>query len=147
MLRNARQALLGQLCIDDSGRAVGWRHNLVPSSEQPSVVSTTYGLGALALLGGPDARTPDIVEHVMKAGVRADGTITGWKASVQSEPRLEATARAVESLLRAGVPLKVDKVVEVIERLLDETSARAPVHPDPRGRAAAPHRTRLPPHR
>jgi transcriptional regulator with XRE-family HTH domain len=126
VLKDARRALLGQLCFEDDGQVVGWRHNLVPSNEKPSIASTTYGLRALVLLGGPDAHTPAVVDRMMREGVRADGTITGWRFTVQREPRLEATAPAVASLLRAGAPLKVDKVVEAIGRLLDKTSRERP---------------------
>jgi transcriptional regulator with XRE-family HTH domain len=124
--RDARAALDGQLCFDDDSRPIGWRHNLVPSFERPSLVSTSFGLRAQALLGGPDAHTPALVERMLAAGVTADGTITGWKASTQHAPRLEMTAAAIESLLRAGVPLKVDRVVESIRALLDETARERP---------------------
>ncbi|MBL8928467.1 MAG: hypothetical protein JNM77_19890 [Pseudonocardia sp.] len=39
---------------------------------------------------------------------------------------MEATAAAINSLLRAGVPLRAGKVVEAIERLLDDTSRERP---------------------
>jgi transcriptional regulator with XRE-family HTH domain len=126
VLKNARRALLDQLCFDDNGNPLGWRHNLVPSTERPSIVSTTYGLGALALLGGPDVHTPQIVDRIMSSGVQADGTITGWRFSTQREPRMEATTKAIDSLRLAGASLEVDKIIKVLRDLYDETSRERP---------------------
>ncbi|MDN5852655.1 MAG: helix-turn-helix domain-containing protein [Actinomycetia bacterium] len=126
VLKNARRALLDQLCFDDNGNPLGWRHNLVPSVERPSPVSTAYGLGAMALLGGPDANTAHIVERVTRLGSKADGTLDGWRFSAQREPRTEAAAPAINSLQLAGAALPVDEIIEVLRRLYDETSRERP---------------------
>ncbi|MCO1655142.1 helix-turn-helix domain-containing protein [Pseudonocardia sp. S2-4] len=121
-----RQALLAQLCFADSGRATGWRHNLVPSDEPPSVLSTAYGLKALAILGGRDANTTAVVDWVLGKAVRSDGEMLGWHARMQDVPRLETTATAIDALLSAGVGLKVDDVLRMLERLLDDASRGRP---------------------
>ncbi len=93
--KDARRVLDEQLCFDDEGRPLGWRYNLVSSTNRPpSTLSTIYGLGALALLGGPDRHTPAIVERIARQGVDANGRIRGWHASAQGAPRMEATAAA-----------------------------------------------------
>ncbi|MDF3050868.1 MAG: family transcriptional regulator [Pseudonocardia sp.] len=73
VLAGSRRALLDQLCIDELGQPTGWRHNLVPSDEPPSVVSTAYGLKILAMLGGPDDRTPAVARWVLDRAVH-DGS-------------------------------------------------------------------------
>src|SRR3954451_4668860 len=78
VLADTRRAFLDQLYFDGSGRAIGWRHNLVPSDEPPSVLSTAYGLKVLAMLGGPDANTGSVVDWVLGRAVRADGELIGW---------------------------------------------------------------------
>jgi len=123
--KRARQELLGQMCFED-GQAVGWRHNLVESPDPSSILPTTFGLGALALLGGPDAHTPTVVDRMVKLGVLPDGTITGWKAQAQREPRFETTSAAINSLWMAGVPLQVDEIVRVLTALLDQTAGERP---------------------
>jgi transcriptional regulator with XRE-family HTH domain len=122
--RNARRVLREQLCFDEDGRAVGWRHNLVPSQEPPSTLSTIFGIGALARVGGPDQNTPAIVDRIVRMGVEGDGTITGWRFSVQDGPRLEATAPAIDFLLRAGVPLDVSRILYVLGDQLQDATAR-----------------------
>lgn len=121
-----RRAFLEQLVMDGPWPP-GWRHNLVPSEEPTSTLSTAYGLKALAMLGGPDARTPAVVDSVLKQAVRTeDGRLVGWKARVQSAPRLETTAAALDALLHAGVPIAVDDVLRVLRDLLDDTALQRP---------------------
>jgi transcriptional regulator with XRE-family HTH domain len=122
--KQARRVLREQMCFDPDGRAAGWRHNLVPSNEPPSTLSTIYGIGALGRLGGPDEHTPAVVDRIVRTGVEEDGTIGGWHASVQLAPRIEATADAIESLLRAGVPLGADQVLRVLGEQLEDATAR-----------------------
>jgi transcriptional regulator with XRE-family HTH domain len=126
VLRETRRAFLDQLQYDDSG-PIGWRHNLVQSDEPPSVLSTAYGLKVLALLGGPDARTPAVVEHVLRRAVRsADGRLLGWLSRTQTQPRMETTGAALDALLRAGVPIPVDDVERMLRGLLDDTARERP---------------------
>lgn len=126
VLQETRQAFLKQIYRDSEGRPLGWRHNLVESPERATMVSTIYGLKVLALLGGPDAGTAPVVERVMRAGL-AEGRITGWAASTQFAPRLEATGAAFDALLRAGVLLDVDEIIRVIDDLLDDTARERPL--------------------
>lgn len=125
VLRNARRALLEQLQFDN-GAPTGWRHNLVSSQEPVSTLSTIYGLGALYRLGGPDASTPALADLVMKAGKDDAGRLVGWMARVQRESRPEATAQAMEALLRSGVHLPPSDVEACLERLLDVTARQRP---------------------
>lgn len=127
VLVDARRALLDQLCSDADGRPLGWRHNLVPTDEPVSAVSTAYGLKVVAMLGGPDARTPDVAAEVLRQGVRTDdGRLLGWRARPQAVPRLEATATTADALLRAGQPIPVDDVVRMLGDLVDETAMQRP---------------------
>jgi transcriptional regulator with XRE-family HTH domain len=126
LFADIRRAFLEQLVMDDPEQ-LGWRHNLVPSEEPPSTLSTAYGLKALAMLGGPDARTPAVVDSVLKQAVRTDdGRLVGWKARVQFAPRLETTATALDALLHAGVPVPVDDVIRMLRDLLDDTALQRP---------------------
>ena len=126
LFADIRRAFLEQLVMDDPEQ-LGWRHNLVPSEEPPSTLSTAYGLKALAMLGGPDARTPAVVDSVLKQAVRTDdGRLVGWKARVQYAPRLETTAAALDALLHAGVPVPVDDVIRMLRDLLDDTALQRP---------------------
>ncbi|MDN5854275.1 MAG: helix-turn-helix domain-containing protein, partial [Actinomycetia bacterium] len=125
VIKRARRALLDQLYFKD-GQAVGWRHHLVESEDPPSILSTCYGLGALMLLGGPDAHTPEIVERMLAAGTNKDGTVIGWRARAQREPRIEATSTAVKSLLSAGARLSVDVIVDLFKTQLDQVSRERP---------------------
>jgi transcriptional regulator with XRE-family HTH domain len=125
ILADIRRAFLDQLDMAGPSR-LGWRHNLVPSDERPSTISTAYGLKVLAMLGGPDARTPAVVKSVLEHAVRTDGRLVGWRARVQSEPRLETTAPALDALLHAGVPIAVDDVLRVVRDLLDDTALQRP---------------------
>jgi DNA-binding XRE family transcriptional regulator len=127
VLDGARRALLEQLGYDDDGRPTGWRHNLVPSDEPPSVTSTAYGLKVLAMHGGPDARTPAVVKWVLDRAVRDDdGRRIGWRARAQVAPRMEITAPVIDALLRAGVEVKVDDVLRMLGDLVDETTLARP---------------------
>jgi transcriptional regulator with XRE-family HTH domain len=125
LFTDIRRAFLEQLVMDDPAQ-LGWRHNLVPSEEPPSTLSTAYGLKALAMLGGPDARTPAVVDSVLKQAVRTDGRLVGWKARVQLAPRLETTAAALDALLHAGVPIAVDDVLRMLGDLVDDTALQRP---------------------
>jgi transcriptional regulator with XRE-family HTH domain len=126
VLKDTRRAFLDQLQYDDSG-PVGWPRNLVQSDDGPSVLSTVYGLKVLALLGGPDARTPAVVEHVLRSAVRSDdGRLVGWLARVQVQPRLETTGAALDGLLHAGVAIPVDDVVRMLRGLADDTTRQRP---------------------
>jgi DNA-binding XRE family transcriptional regulator len=122
--KNARRVLREQMCFDNDGRAVGWRHNLVSSNEPPSTLSTIFGIGALSRVGGPDQNTPAIVDRIVRMGVEEDGTITGWRFSVQAAPRIEATAYAIDFLLRAGVPLRVDQILHVLGEQMEDATAQ-----------------------
>jgi hypothetical protein len=125
-LRDTRRAFLDQLQHDESG-PVGWRHNLVESDEVPSILSTVYGLKVLALLGGPDAHTSAVVDHVQGRAERTDsGQLIGWKARSQTKPRLETTGAAIDALLHAGVPVAVDDVLRMLSALVDETARERP---------------------
>jgi transcriptional regulator with XRE-family HTH domain len=127
VLADVREAFLAQLCVDDAGRPTGWRHNLVPSAESPSVLSTAYGLKVLAMLGGSDTRTGAIADWVLARAVRSEGRLVGWQARVQRvAPRLETTATAIDALLRAGVSLRVDDVVRMLGSLVDEDARARP---------------------
>jgi transcriptional regulator with XRE-family HTH domain len=126
LFADIRRAFLEQLVMDDRGQP-GWRHNLVPSEEPTSTLSTAYGLKALAMLGGPDARTPAVVDRVLKQAVRTeDEKLVGWKARVQYAPRLETTAAALDALLHAGVSITVDDVLRMLSDLLDATALQRP---------------------
>jgi transcriptional regulator with XRE-family HTH domain len=125
LFADIRRAFLDQLVMDDPVQ-LGWRHNLVPSDEPTSTLSTAYGLKALAMLGGPDARTPAVVDSVLEQAVRDDGRLVGWKARVQYAPRLETTAAALDALLHAGVPIAVDDVLRMLRELLDDTTLQRP---------------------
>lgn len=126
VFKDTRKAFLAQLCEDRRGRP-GWRHNLVPSDESPSTLSTAYGLGVLAMLGGPDANTPAVVDNVLERAYRDDGgRLVGWKARTQHGPRLETTSTAIDALQRAGVPIAVDDVLRMVRNLLDESARERP---------------------
>jgi transcriptional regulator with XRE-family HTH domain len=126
LFADIRRAFLDQLVMDDPVQ-LGWRHNLVPSDEPTSTLSTAYGLKALAMLGGPDARTPAVVDSVLKQAIRDDdGRLVGWKARLQFAPRLETTAAALDALLHAGVPIAVDDVLRMLGDLLDDTAQQRP---------------------
>lgn len=126
LLRDTRRAFLSQLSVDEEERPIGWRHNLVPSNELPSTLSTAYGLKVLALLDGPDDRTPAVVNTVMDRAVRVGGRIVGWAARSQAEPRLETTAPALDGLLYAGVPFSREEVERIVRDLLDDTARQRP---------------------
>jgi hypothetical protein len=127
VLDGARRALLDQLCCDDKGRPTGWRHNLVPSDDPPSVASTAYGLKVLAMHGGPDARTPAVVKWVLDRAVHdGDGRRVGWRALAQAAPRMETTAAVIDALLRAGVEIRVDDILRMLSDLVDETTLARP---------------------
>jgi DNA-binding XRE family transcriptional regulator len=126
VLRDARLALLEQLCQDKQGRPTGWRHNLVPSDEPPSVVSTAYGLKTLAIHGGPDHRTAAAVSWVFDKAVVEDGRRIGWRSRQQVAPRMEITGSVLDALLRAGVEVPADEVVRMLDRLVDETTLARP---------------------
>jgi DNA-binding XRE family transcriptional regulator len=126
VFKDTRRAFLAQLCEDRRGRP-GWRHNLVPSDEPVSTLSTAYGLGVLAMLGGPDASTPAVVDNVLERAYRDDeGRLVGWKARTQYGPRLEATSMAIDGLLRVGVPIATDDVLRMVRNLLDDTARERP---------------------
>ncbi len=126
VLDDARRLLLEQLCCDESGQPIGWRHNLVPSHDPPSVVSTTYGLKVLAMHGGPDGRTPAVVRWVLDKAIVEDGRRIGWRSRAQVAPRMEITADVINALLRAGVDLPVDDIVRMLDGLVDETTLARP---------------------
>ena len=75
------------------------------------------------MVGGPDSNTPSVVDWVMSHAVRSDGKLIGWYARVQRAPRLETTAAAIDALLSAGVNIKVDDVLSMLGRLLDDDDA------------------------
>lgn len=122
---DVRTALLGQLCFDD-GRPTGWRHNLVASDADPTVVSTAYGLKTLALLGGPCDGTAALVDVVLRKAVRDGDRIVGWGARSQVTARIESTAIVLDALLLLGAPIGVDEVLRVLGGLLDETARQRP---------------------
>jgi transcriptional regulator with XRE-family HTH domain len=127
VLDGARRALLDQLCFDDKERPTGWRHNLVPSDEPPSVSSTAYGLKVLAMHGGPDASTPAVVKWVLDRAVYDDnGKRTGWRARAQAAPRMEITASTIDALLHAGVPIEVGDILRMLGDLVDKTTLARP---------------------
>jgi len=126
VLDDARRVLLEQMCTGDDGKPTGWRHNLVPSDDPPSVASTAYGLKVLAMHGGPDGRTPDVVRWVLDNAVVEDGKRIGWRARAQLAPRMEMTAAVIDALLRAGVDLPVEDVVRMLDGLVDETTLARP---------------------
>jgi transcriptional regulator with XRE-family HTH domain len=126
VLRNTRRAFLDQLQVVND-QSVGWRDNLVLSDEAPSTLATACGLRVLALLGGPDARTPRVIEWVLERAERTDdGRLLGWAARTQTRPRLEATADTLDGLLQAGVPIDVDDVLRMLGDLLDDTAFERP---------------------
>jgi transcriptional regulator with XRE-family HTH domain len=126
VLRETRRAFLDQLQYADSD-LIGWRHNLVQSDEPPSVLSTAYGLKVLALLGGPDARTPAVADYVLRRCVRSeDGRLVGWVSRTQTRPRMEATGPALDALLHTGVPISVDDVERMLRGLVDDTARERP---------------------
>jgi transcriptional regulator with XRE-family HTH domain len=126
VLADTRKAFLEQLCTDENGRPTGWRHHLVPSDDPPSVLSTAYGLKVLAMLGGPDASTPAVVQWVLDRAVRDGDRLVGWRARAQRAPRMEMTATALEALLHAGVPIGVDDVVRMLADLVDDSVRARP---------------------
>lgn len=127
MMKDIRRAFLKQLQFDPAGRPIGWRHDLVPSDQPPSTLSTAYGLKVLAMLGGPDATTPAVVDALISKAVRAaDGRLVGWAARTQFEPRLETTATALDALLHAGVPIPVADVERMVRDLVDDTARERP---------------------
>ena len=126
VLHEARRLLLEQLCHDESGQPIGWRHNLVPSDDPPSVASTAYGLKVLAMHGGPDGRTPAVVRWVLDNAIVEDGKRIGWRSRAQVAPRMEVTGAVIDSLLRAGVDLAVDDVVRMLDGLIDDTALARP---------------------
>ncbi|MGI8815800.1 MAG: helix-turn-helix domain-containing protein [Pseudonocardia sp.] len=127
VLNDTRRAFLDQLQFDEAGRPVGWRHNLVPSDEPPSTLSTAYGLKVLSMLGGLDAATRTVADRVLKNAVRDDdGRVLGWVTRTQSVPRLETTATALDALLHAGVPFAVAEIERTLSGLLDRTARQRP---------------------
>jgi transcriptional regulator with XRE-family HTH domain len=127
VLLDVRGALVDQLCHDEQGRPAGWRHNLVPSDDPPTALSTAFGLGALAVLPpGPDPGVADLTEAVLAKAVRDGDRIVGWAASVQRAPRLESTAMLLDALMRVGVTFKVDDVLRIVGDLFDDTARQRP---------------------
>jgi transcriptional regulator with XRE-family HTH domain len=125
--RDVRAALLRELCFDDTGRPLGWRHNLVPNDEKPSTLSTSYGLRALALLGDPHPAMRGLVDTVMQHAVRdTDDRIVGWRSRTQREPTMETTSTALDALLRVGGPITPDDVVRILRALLDDEARARP---------------------
>ena len=127
VLADVRKALLDQLVLGADLTPRGWRHNLVANADDPSVLSTTYGLKALAMLGDPHPSTRQLVENVMERAARdAKGQIIGWRARTQPGPTMEATGPALDALLRVGAPIEVDDVVRILGGLLDDTARQRP---------------------
>ncbi len=105
VFRDIRRAAMDQLvCDDDDGRPLGWRHNLVPSSSPPAVLSTGYVLKALTVLGGLEPRTTALVGRIFDLAIRDDGRIIGWRASTAREPRIETTATCRRVAAHRGGP-------------------------------------------
>ena len=78
------------------------------------------------MLGGPDAKTPAVVDNVLNERANDDGRLVGWKARVQYAPRLETPPTAMDALLHAGVPVPVDDVIRMLRNLLDDTALQRP---------------------
>jgi hypothetical protein len=117
-----------QLCRDDEGRPLGWRHNLVPSSAAPATLSTTYVLKALNVLGGIEPSTTGLIGRMFDIAVRDDaGRVLGWRASTGQVPRMETTTVVLEALQRLGADLDIDKSLRMIRDLYDHTARTRPV--------------------
>jgi hypothetical protein len=123
---DVRSALLGQLCYDEDRQPSGWRHNLVPSDEAPTVLSTAYGLKALALLGGPQGQTAALVDSISRAAIRDGDRIVGWGARSQTAARIETTAVVLDALLRVGAPINTDEALRILSGLIDEVARERP---------------------
>lgn len=124
---DVRDALLRELCHDDDGRPLGWRHTLAHTDGRPTTdVSTAYGLKTLALLGGPHDGTPALVDRLMRRATRDGRRIAGWAARVQRAPRLEATATVLDALLRMGADIPAADVVAILGDLVDQKSCERP---------------------
>lgn len=123
-----RRALLNQLHPGDDDDTPGFRHNLVPSRERTSTLSTVYGIHALSLLGVYAGQIPAVVERVLREGVAADGRIIGWRATSQPAPRLEMTGTAITGLLRSGVVLDREEIIRALAQAYDRDDA-AREHP------------------
>jgi transcriptional regulator with XRE-family HTH domain len=127
VLADVRRAIVEELCLDDDGRAIGWRHSLIGSDGPPSELSTCYALKALVLLGGPDAQNSAVVDWLLHRAVRSDGgRLIGWRSQVQRTPRLEGTAAAIDALQLAGVNIPIDEILTILGRLVDDTARARP---------------------
>jgi hypothetical protein len=127
VFRDVRAAVMEQLCRDDEGRPLGWRHNLVPSSSAPAALSTAYVLKALNVLGGIDPSVTGLAGRLLDIAVRHDGRIVGWRASTAQAPRIETSSAVLEALQRIGVDLDIDESLRMIRDLYDDTARTRPV--------------------
>ncbi len=127
VFRDVRAAVMGQLCRDDGGRPLGWKHHLVPNDTVTSALSTAYVLKALTVLGGLDPSTTGLVGRMFDLAVRDGDRIIGWRASTAVAPRIETTALVLEALQRVGADLDIDHSLRMIRDLYDATARTRPV--------------------
>ena len=141
VLRNARRALDGQLCFDDSGRAIGWRHNLVPSRR--AALDGLHDLRSRCAgpSRGPRRRTPTRSSNAYwrpgcrptersPAGRRARSASHGWR-----RPHRPSVAVACRGAPEGRQGRRGDRAPP------RRDLARAPVHPrpSPSSRCSASH--------
>jgi hypothetical protein len=99
----------------------------VPSSEDPSALSTASVLQALTVLGGLGPRVTPLIGRMFDEAIRDDSRIIGWRASSAAAPRLETTAAVLDTFQRVGAELDIDDALRMLRDLLDDTACTRPI--------------------
>lgn len=110
--------LAGHLIRDDSGKPLGWRHNLQKTTG-PKALSTAYGINAMLVVGDPY-----IDLHTLAEDLYHLQSEHGWRGRAGGK-RPETTASVVDALFRTST-MSADEGLDLLEGSLDPYSRTRP---------------------
>ncbi|MEV6825376.1 helix-turn-helix domain-containing protein [Amycolatopsis sp. NPDC051102] len=119
VFRLAGRSLAGHLIRDETGKAVGWRHNLQQNGEH-TTLATAYGISAMVVVG-----EPYIDLHTVVDDLYAKRSKYGWQGRSAGK-RPEVTSAVVDALLQASTVLSAEEGLTRLESSLDDYSRTRP---------------------